>query len=264
MKTLAYLLFLGTLCASLLPAQWTRERQEEFLRTAEVIKIKELSVGITNSSRATLSDGTSTHDAHVQTVDERKLSHQTGRGTELNFRDSYKFNIAAARLDQLIGLNMVPPSVERKERGAAGAWTWWVDDVLMMEVERYKKKITPPDQQGWNRQMFRARVFNELVYNTDANLQNIVIDNDWRIWLIDFTRAFRVQKKLRAPKNLTKVDRKLLASLEALTDEALTQELGELLTKNELKGISARRDLILEAFREKIAKQGEQAVLYDL
>ena len=263
MNTLSRLLIVFSLCACVLPAQWTRQRQEEFLKTAKVLQIEELPVGVTNSRKATLSDGATTHDAHIQTVDERKDTHETRRGVELNFRDSYKFNIAAYRLDQLIGLDMAPTSVERKAAGGRGAWTWWVDDSSMMEIERYKKNIRPPDQKGWNRQMFRARVFNELVYNTDANLQNIVIDKNWRIWLIDFTRAFRTHKNLRAPKTLRKIDRKLLASLEGLSEEAVTQELGDLLTDSELRAILARRDAIVAAFREKIARAGESAVLFD-
>ena len=50
--------------------------------------------------------------------------------------------------------------------------------------------------------MHQARIFNELVYNTDANLGNLLITKDWKIALIDFTRAFRIHKNLREPKNI--------------------------------------------------------------
>ena len=122
----------------------TPEQKEEFLLNAKVISSKEIGVGINNTRRATLSDGKLTHDAHVQTVDIRKQEFKTLNGMELNFRDSYKYNIAAYRLDRLLGLNMLPVSVERKVGGDTASMTWWVDDVMMMERDRYKKKIQVP------------------------------------------------------------------------------------------------------------------------
>ena len=82
------------------------------------------------------------------------------------------------------------------------AVTWWVDDVQMTERRRYAKKIEPPDKARWNDQIYQVRVFNELVYNTDPNQGNLLITNEWKIVLIDFTRAFRTHKKLRHPMNL--------------------------------------------------------------
>jgi hypothetical protein len=32
------------------------------------------------------------------------------------------------------------------------------------------------------------RAFDQLIYNTDRNLGNLLIDGDWRIWMIDHTR----------------------------------------------------------------------------
>ena len=97
----------------------SRAEMENFLLTAKIVKRRSLSVGITGSERATLTDGRLTHDAHIQTVDVWKLSYPTSQGTELNFRDSYTYNIAAYRLDKLLGLHMVPVSVERKVGGDA-------------------------------------------------------------------------------------------------------------------------------------------------
>src|SRR3712207_8869744 len=48
-----------------------------------------------------------------RSIDEAKQSYQTDRGTEINFKDSWKYNIAAYRLDKLLELNMIPVSIER-------------------------------------------------------------------------------------------------------------------------------------------------------
>jgi hypothetical protein len=40
-----------------------------------------------------------------------RMTYQTAMGTELNFRDTWKFNVAGYKLDRLLGMNMVPVSV---------------------------------------------------------------------------------------------------------------------------------------------------------
>ena len=115
----------------------TYEQIEQFLHTGKILKIKELSTGVTNSRRATLSDGTMQHDAHVQSIDESKARFEGDRGVEMNFRDTWKYNVAAYRLGRILELDMIPPSVERKVNGTDCAVTWWIDN-SMMEVDRKK------------------------------------------------------------------------------------------------------------------------------
>jgi hypothetical protein len=245
------------------PTSLSRPEMEQFLLKAKVVEQKELGMGITNSKRAVLDDGKLRHNAHIQTVDISKTSFQTNQGTELNFRDSYKFNMAAYELDKLLELNMVPVSVERKV-GSLAAVTWWVDDTLMTELDRKKKKMEPPDQHYWNQQMYVCRVFDQLIYNTDRNLGNLVITKDWNIWMIDHTRAFRILKGLKSPKDLVQCDRKLLGKLRELNKDVLTKELGHYLIPSEIEGLLARRDKIVKFFDDQIAQKGEGAVLFDL
>ena len=246
------------------PAKLSRAEMEEFLMNAKVVERKNLSTGITNSQRATLDDGRLKHDAHIQIVDIQKASFQTATRTEFNFRDSYKFNMAAYELDKLLELNMVPVSVERKVGGNMAAVTWWVDDGLMTELDRHKKKMEPPDLKTWNPQMYVCRVFDQLIYNTDRNLGNLVITKDWKIWMIDHTRAFRTMKDLPAPANLVQCDRKLLAKLRGLNKDVLTKGLERYLTSPQIEGLLARRDKIVSFFDNQVAKKGEAVVLFDL
>jgi hypothetical protein len=111
------------------PPTLTDDEKERFLLTAEALSMESLKVGTTGTRKAALSDGRLQHAAHVQTIDVFKNSERTrSGGMELNFRDSYKFNVAAYRVDRMIGLNMVPVSVERKLGGKNASVTWWVDD----------------------------------------------------------------------------------------------------------------------------------------
>jgi hypothetical protein len=82
--------------------------------------------------------------------------------------------------------------------------------------------------------------------------------------MIDHTRCFRLRKDLAAPKNLVKCDRTMLAKMRELTKENLTKEVGDLLRGNEIDGILARRDKIVAFFDDRIAKLGEERVLFDL
>lgn len=244
--------------------QLSRTEMEEFLMRAKVVQRRSLSMGTTNSQRATLDDGRLTHDAHIQTVDVQKATFQTATKTEFNFRDSYKFNLAAYELDKLLELHMVPVSVERKVGGDVAAVTWWVDDVLMTELDRFKKKMEPPDLKSWNPQMYVCRVFDQLIYNTDRNLGNLVITKDWKVWMIDHTRAFRTFKDLPNPENLVRCDRKLLAKLRGLRKDVLAKGLERHLTSLQIDALLARRDKIVSLFDRQIATKGEAEVLFDL
>lgn len=210
-----------------------------------------------------MDDGKLQHEAVIQTVDITKTSHATARGTELNFRDSWQFNVAGYELAKMLELNMVPPYVERRVSGVPASVSWLVPEV-MMERDRFQKKVTPPDMEKWNAEVLAARVFHELIADTDYNMTNLLITKDWRTWMIDFSRAFRRTTSLQEPKGLTAIDRKLLANLRGLTKEALQQRLGRWLNKAEIDAVLTRRDLIVRTFDDQIRVRGEGAVLYDL
>ena len=227
----------------------TRAEMETFLREARIIRSRSAPGGITGSRRVTLTNGVLTHDAHVQGVDQAQRVFQGTRGVELNFRDSWRYNVAAYRLSVLLDLDMVPVTVQRHYDRGPAAFTWWVDDVLMDEGARRKKKVRAPDTHAWNQQMYVVRVFDQLIYNVDRNLGNLLITSDWRLWMIDHTRAFRRHRTLRAVGDLKGCDRTLLARLEALDKATVERELSSWLDLPEMAGLLARRDAILKFFR---------------
>jgi hypothetical protein len=238
----------------------------EFLLTAKVIRERSTPKGITSPPRLTLSDGKITHDASFQKVNEYKGMMEFADGhREMNFKDSYKFDIAAYELAKMLGLgNMMPVTVGRKYKGDSGALTWWLP-VKMDEATRLKQKLEPPDSDAWNQQMYKKRIFAELVCDTDPNLTNLLISADWHIWMIDFSRAFRMQKELLDPRNIiqSKCARQLLEKMRKLDMKELTVKTGKYLTPDEIKGVMARRDKIVAIYTDLIAKKGENEVLYD-
>lgn len=244
-------------------SELTKEQIAQFLTTAKVIKSSQSKKGVTLPFHLTLSDGTLTHDASFQAIDEHKAQWTGFSGqTEFNFVDSYKYNIAGFRLAELLGLDdLVPVYVERTWDGKTGSISWWLP-VQMDEADRIKKHVPPPDPDAWNKQMYKIRVFDQLIYDTDANLTNVLITPDWKLWRVDFSRAFRRYKDLQTPKDLVRCDRQLLARLKALDAGELAARTKGFLNRSEIEALMARRDKIVARFQQLIAEKGESAVLY--
>lgn len=248
-------------------ARLTAEQQREFLRTADIVSSRPIGKGVTRSLRLTLSDGTLTHDAAFQTIDDRLSSEERRqmrkRAGELNFVDSYKYNIAAYELARLLGLeDMMPATVPRYYRGQRGSLTWWVDDVLMDEAERETTQTQPPSPVGFQRQRMKMLVFAELVGDMDRNKGNVLYTKDWRVIMIDFTRAFRLHLEPRRPATLTTISRDLWERLQKLTRSDVDRAADDFLTPEETGALMRRHGLLVEHYRRLIKQYGEGSVLY--
>ena len=249
-NVLFLLLCAPSLFAQGLPAL-SLEQQEAFLEKATIKTARGAKKGITGTTRATMTDGTFTHDASVQTIDESKAKFEGATGTEFNFQDSYLLNLAGYRLGRMLGLeSMIPVSVERSYEGKKASYTWWIDDIQMDEVDRLKKKIVAPDKDRWSRQYLIMKVFDQLIYNMDRNATNILYDKNWNLWMIDHSRAFRMHTKLLDVKALERCDSELLARLKRLNEADVKRELGRWLNSTQIKALLARRQLIVAHFEK--------------
>jgi hypothetical protein len=266
--TVGLTLFAATVAVSgqgkaLTSSQLTPSEMEAFLLQATIVDIREAGGGVTGSQRATLTDGVFTHDVHIQSVDIAKAVFNAGRYTELNFKDTYRFNIAGYRLARLLGISVVPMSVERTVNGNVAAVTWWVDDVQMDEKERVKRRTMGPQPIRTSNQLQLMHIWDELIQNRDRNQGNILWTNDWTMWLIDHTRAFRLGDELQKPEELRRIDRGLLARLKALTEHSVAKAVGDSLGESEQEAVLQRRDRIVKLFEERAAKLGDAAVYVD-
>jgi hypothetical protein len=236
--------------------------KEEFLKTARILSSKVLGTGVTKSSRATLSRGTLIHDAQVQGINMQLNDLYAPDGKPVSWRDDYRYNIAAYKLDRLLNMNMIPPSVERVIAGKGAAVTWWSDDIAMMESDRVKKEIDPPDSEAWKRQLATATLFDQLIFNVDRNTGNLLITKDWKLVLIDHTRAFAPNPRLLDRENFDRCSKALLDSIRSLNAAQLNAEMKGYLTPTQVDGLLFRRDLIVKHFDRLIAEKGEAAVLF--
>ena len=242
----------------------TPEAREEFLREADVIASKRLGKGVTNPWRLTLKRGDVVHDAAFQSVDKRKdeVKFRSGR-TELNFRDYFGYNIAAYRLARAVGYDdLVPATVERRWNGQTGALSWWVDK-KWDEDERQKAGVKPPDQVAWEKQLYVARIFTHLVDDTDRNLGNQLVTADFRLWLIDFSRAFRLERAPKNPGFLRRIERRFYHRLKTISDAELAAAVAGYVVGPERDALLARRTALVAHFDALVAQRGADAVLFD-
>ncbi|MGC4055022.1 MAG: metallophosphoesterase [Paludibaculum sp.] len=261
-------LYLSALPIAVLPAftappstPWTDAEKADFLRQAPVVAVKILKEGVTSSHRATLRKNGRSHDAHIQTVDESGML-ASSLNFERGFSDSYRHNLAAYELNRILGLERIPVTVAREYRRQPASYTWWVDDEVMTERVRQARNIRPPSGTIWNDQVYIMKVFDQLIYNVDRNTGNIVIDQGWKLWMIDHTRAFRVRIDLMSEEDLVRCDKALLERLRKLDPAEIRSRLSPWLSPQQIDTMMVRRDLIVRHFEALAVQKGESIVYY--
>jgi hypothetical protein len=222
---------------------------EEFLRTAKVTKLELVPIGVTKPQRAVFESGGLVARAAWKPL---APSYRSG------YHESYKAELAAYALDRLLEMHMVPPVVERKLDGDAGALVYWIEKTHPWDVKK------PPVGPGldWSRRVSRMRMFDQLIANIDRNAGNLLYDDDWHLFLIDHSRAFIERKELSGTTPPTRVERAFWNRLEALDLERLQSVLGAWLTKNEINAMLARRDRMRTAIAKMVAERGEANVFF--
>jgi hypothetical protein len=235
---------------------------EQFLLKARLRSIKNLGTGVTLPQRAELELDGVQHSAVFKTIDDRKGGvTQLQRSSEINFQDSWQLEVAAYRVDRIIGLRMVPATVERTLNGKTGSLQWWVQSA-MEEAERRKQEVTPPDLEAWNRTYQKMELFDQLIFNVDRHLKNVLVTVDFDLRLIDHSRSFRAWNELRNPERVTRFSRSVLDGLRKLEYADLRKRVGRYLVDDQIRGLLARRDAILALAATQVAERGEAAVLY--
>jgi hypothetical protein len=100
------------------------------------------------------------------------------------------------------------------------------------------------------------------VRDTDRNLTNVLITPQWKVFMIDFTRGFRLQPELMYATDLAKMCKQLWPKLQELQRDDVKKATGDWLTGSELDAMMKRRDLLVGHFAKLIAEKGEPNVLY--
>jgi hypothetical protein len=161
--------------------------------------------------------------------------------------------LAAYRLDVMLGLEMVPVTVEREIGGRHGSLQFIPGSMINDEDRAARSEggsawCPLPDQ--WQ----AMYIFDALIYNPDRHRTNMLYSMDnWQLILAEHKNAFSTNRGL--PKYVANMEAqsrtKLVIgggwqkALQSLTDDYLTEELGDVLDKSRISAIAKRRDDLL-------------------
>jgi len=156
--------------------------------------------------------------------------------------------LAAYKLDRMLGLGMVPVTIRREIGGQQGTLQF-VPPATMTERERVtfgQAWITPCPLEKQLRAMY---VFDALILNpARAPSSMLYSPDDWLLMLVDNGNSFSVETARPSylkDKELVIGDEWRAALLE-LDDEALRAELGDVLDEDRLAALGRRRDALVK------------------
>lgn len=260
---------LGAAFAQLKPEDIAEDKKwEEFLNTAVIADSEQIlsREAITKPYKLTLEKDGVKRFALWKDIDK----------VEVGRPDRWRYEIAAYRIDRLLGLNMVAPTVERRFQERRGSLQLWLDSKMSYQAMNEDRKLKAPaglKSVLFNRAIYLHRAFDNLIANEDRHANNILITDDWRLYLPDHSKSFRTGRKFtdgliytekhkEGPKLMLGLPRVFVEKLKALTAETIRETVGEYLDKDEIQAVMKRRDLILTEIDRLIKKNGEAETLY--
>jgi hypothetical protein len=221
---------------------------EDYLRTAPIDRVEKVPIGVTKPERGFFAPGGLAASAAVKHLP---------MGQRSGFWEAYKSEIAAYELDRLLGLDMVPVTVERRVGSDLASVQLWVDGCKHVKDVDQSACPRPID---WAKQVCRQKVFDNLIANIDRNAGNLLVDGEWNLVLIDHSRAF-AQNRMPFEKEMTRIDRELLARLKTLDEAGLMKRVRPwVLGNGPVRDILKRRDKIVAHFERLARERGEAAV----
>jgi len=182
-------------------------------------------------------------------------------GTLVPFRDDYIFECAAYELSRLLGLDNVPPAVEREIEGKKGSLQLWIEGAVT-EKDRRVQGLSLLDEERLSQHWQVMLVFDNLIFNDDRNRGNYLYDQNGKLWMIDHTRSFRTDDELPYPSGILYSERRLWEGLQKLESAVLRTHLQKYLGPSELESLIKRKDRLVEYIQVMIAERGEEDVLF--
>jgi hypothetical protein len=237
---------------------------EQFLLTANPSAIETITTGVNSPLKVLLEkngikiNSIFRHESESADPDYLEAYGKTGARY---FIDSYLGEIAAYGMNQLLGLNNMPPTVDRSLNGVHGTLQLWAEGT-MPDRQRAQENILPPDASAWNPQMWDMRVFDNLINNVDRNQTNILIDPNWRLILIDHTRSFARDTSLPKPQQVIHCSRGLWHALRHLDEAEVRRRLSPYLIEVEIDALFERRDRLVQLIEDLIDREGEENILF--
>jgi hypothetical protein len=90
----------------------------------------------------------------------------------------------------------------------------------------------------------------------------MLIDKDWKVWLIDHTRTFRTYSKPSNPKLVRYCEKNMWEGMQDLKKEEVEERLGTYLSKKEMEGLLERNKALVKHINKLIKDHGEKGVIF--
>ena len=235
----------------------------EFLRTADVVDGEAIPDTSGAPSRLTLEKDGIRARAIFRTVDVERQKMDNMPEHAHGFRDWYMFEVAAYELSRLLGLDNVPPTTLREIGGVEGSLQLWVERTQGIQ-ERLEEGIDERLQQLWLFQKQNMVVFDNLIYNFDRNPGNMLLDPRGKLWFVDHTRSFKRLPVIRRRDDVQVIERQLWENLQALDAAEVGERLEPYVDAPEIDALMARRKSLVKMIKKRIAKHGEQAIVFEI
>jgi len=235
----------------------------DFLASAEIVDSGGVGEGVAKAQWMILERDGVRMRAIFHDIDQKLDRIRIGGAFYLRFTDSWRAQCAAYELSRLMGLDNVPPTVQRRIGGNRGSLQAWVEDG-MTDMKRREKQLKPPDYRRYVQDGRIMQVWDNLIYNIDRHAGNILFDPDWNVWFIDHTRAFEFKTDLLDEEQITQIERSFWEHLRRVDDESIREVLQPYIGGSDISALLQRRRKIVDRFDQLIEERGEGAVVFDL
>lgn len=228
------------------PYNLTDSQVEDFLKTAEITIVGTTKQGKTKPFIIELRKNGKMIKGIFKYKDTAPRNQRGVWKSENNYEDRYQYEMAAYRLDRILGIGLVPVTVERKIRQKSGIIQLWVDG-LISELKMKDNNIPFKGDCSEKDQDNLINTFDYLISNRDRNQSNVLYSkDDLQIWFIDHSRSFgaRAKRPDMLKKTKIKLTNQFRQELEKLNNEQL-QVLRPWLHKRQIKGLLLRRDKLI-------------------
>ena len=238
------------------------EEIHEFLQTATVVSTEDIPTGVNGPLKILLEQyGIQAHAIFRHFESEERNKRLPSGEVIRFFSDSYRNEVAAWEVARMVGYNHLYPAIRREVQGRKGSVQLWVEEAFS-ERERLSRDIHPTDLSAWLDQGAEMRVFDNLINNFDRNQTNILVDSEWKVWLIDHTRSFGREQQLPDRQYLLRCSRELWERIRLLDEKEARQGLRPHLSRHEIDAFLARRKQLIGVMASRIAELGEDEVLF--